>query len=384
MLELRKSTADNFKLVEGEISMGKAMKDLKLKKRIQGLWYSPHMAAASHAISERIQLVDLIVELRDARIPLSSECEILRNCPASTRNIIALNKMDLADQSKLQEWMKYFRERNFISYGVNSHNKENIRKFLSLIQNQVRELKRTDHTATVMLVGIPNVGKSALANSLHQIGRTSAAEKGKLKHATVSPEPGETRDIRSFKIASHPNIYVLDTPGVLPPEILDVDVCSKLILTGAIKDLIGTKELAQYFLAILNRSEQYKNWANLSSKDKDMLSLDCTMEFLNSSESHVKQRRQSPTDHTQDCIVRDVRQTLFETISAYEGDTNDEEEMETLISIQFGALQKVFHVSSECPEEANVKVGKKLLDLFRTGRLGHYMLDLPPGSIHFN
>ncbi|XP_028800838.1 DAR GTPase 2, mitochondrial [Neltuma alba] len=363
--------------------MGTAMKYLKWNKRTQGIWYSPHMAAASRAILERIPLVDLIVELRDARIPSSSECEILRSYPTSSRHIIVLNKMDLADQSKLQEWVKYFRERNFISCGVNSHNKENIKKFLSLLQNQVRELK-TDHTATVMLVGIPNVGKSALVNSLHQIGRISAAEKGKLKHAIVSPEPGETRDIRSFKIASHPNIYVLDTPGVVPPEIPDVDACSKLILTGAIMDsLIATKEVAQCFLAILNRSEQYKNWANLSIKDNDKLSLDCTMEFLNSSEMCMKQRRKSPTDHTQDHVVRGVRRTLFETISAYEGNTNDEEEMEALISLQFGALQKAFQVSAECPEEANVKVGKKLLDLFRTGRLGHYTLDLLPGDIQY-
>ncbi|KAI9115949.1 hypothetical protein K1719_012879 [Acacia pycnantha] len=363
--------------------MGTAIKDLNWNKKVQGLWYSPHMAAASRAISERIPMVDLIVEVRDARIPLSSEYEILSKYPTSSRHIIVLNKMDLADRSKLQEWVKYFRERDFISYGVNCHNKDNIKKFLSLIQSQVRQLKKTDHTATAMLVGIPNVGKSALANSLHQIGRISAAEKGKLKHATVSPEPGETRDIRSFKIASHPNIYVLDTPGVLPPEIPDVDACSRLILTGAIKDsLIGTKELAQCFLAILNSSGQYNNWANLSIKDNNRLSLDCTMEFLNSSALCMKQRRQSPTDHTQDCIVHNVRRTLFETISAYEGNTNSEVEMENLISLQFKALQKAFQVSAECPEEANVKVGKKLLDLFHTGRLGHYTLDPLRGNPH--
>ncbi|KAF7825942.1 DAR GTPase 2, mitochondrial [Senna tora] len=353
---------------------------------MEELWYSPHMAAASRAISERIPLVDLIVELRDARIPLSSELEILRNYPTSSRHIVVLNKMDLADRSKSQEWMKYLRERNFISYGVNSHNKENIKKFLSFIQTQVRGLKRTDHssdTATVMLVGIPNVGKSAVANSLHKIGRISAAEKGKLKHAIVSPEPGETRDIRSFKIASHPNIYVLDTPGILPPRIPDVDVCSKLILTGAINDcLIEIKELAQYFLAIFNCSEQYKNWENLSTKDNDKLFLDCTTECLTSSKMHMKQRRQSPTDHTQDCIVRDVRRTLFETISAFDGNTRDEEEMAELISRQFSALQEAFQVSNECQEEANVKVAKKLLNLFRTGRLGHYTLDLLPSNIH--
>ncbi|XVE95600.1 hypothetical protein REPUB_Repub02eG0112600 [Reevesia pubescens] len=102
----------------------------------------------------------------------------------------------------------------------------------------------------------PNVGKSALANSLHHIGRISAAEKGKLKHSIVSPHPGETKDISSLKIGSHPNIYLLDTPGILSHTIHDAELCSKLGLTGAIADsLIGQKELAQYFLGILNSSD---------------------------------------------------------------------------------------------------------------------------------
>ncbi|XP_059442686.1 uncharacterized protein LOC132174933 isoform X2 [Corylus avellana] len=136
------------------------------------------------------------------KIPLSSEYEQLRNYPSSPRRIIVMNKMDLANRSQMKEWIRYFEQQNCISYGVNSHNKENIKQFLNFLQAQVRELKKTDHssyTTTIMLVGIPNVGKSALVNSLHQIGRISAAEKGKLKHAIVSPHPGETKDISSLK-----------------------------------------------------------------------------------------------------------------------------------------------------------------------------------------
>uniref|UniRef100_A0A2P2KIV9 DAR GTPase 2 isoform X1 n=1 Tax=Rhizophora mucronata TaxID=61149 RepID=A0A2P2KIV9_RHIMU len=199
-------------------------------------WYGPHMAAASRAIAQRIPLVDIVLEVRDARIPLSSEFRLLE--PGSAcRRIIVLNKMDLANPFQLREWIRHFERQNCIAFGVNSHNKVNVKQFLNFLQAQVRELKKIDQSSsatTIMIVGIPNVGKSALANSLHQIGRISAAEKGKLKHAIVSPQPGETKDISSLKIASHPNIYVLDTPGVLPPKILDVLVCSKLVLTGAI------------------------------------------------------------------------------------------------------------------------------------------------------
>ncbi|KAK9943189.1 hypothetical protein M0R45_008807 [Rubus argutus] len=184
-----------------------------------GGWFSPHMAAASRAIAERIPLVDLVLEVRDARIPLSSAFKQMENYTSSSKRIIVMNKVDLASPSELKEWMKYFEQNNCISYGVNAHNKESIKQFLNFLQARVRELNNVDHssyTATILLLGIPNV------------------EKGRLKHATVSPQPGETKDISSLKIGSHPNIYVLDTPGVLPPQIHDVEICTKLALTGSI------------------------------------------------------------------------------------------------------------------------------------------------------
>ncbi|KAK2976745.1 hypothetical protein RJ640_024152 [Escallonia rubra] len=345
-------------------------------------WYTPHMAATSRAITERIPLVDIVLEVRDARVPWSSRCALLKNLPSSSNRIIVLNKMDLANRSQLKEWMKYCEEQNCISYGVNSHNKENIKEFLNFLRARVKELRKIDdssHTTTVMLVGIPNVGKSALANSLHLIGRTSAAEKGRLKHAVVTPQPGETKDISSLKIASHPNVYVLDTPGVLPPEILDVEMCSKLALTGVIADsLVGESELAQYFLTILNLSDEYKEWEKLSTSESEGLLLD---QKRGGSELKGSRKRQNPADHTQDFIVRDVRQTLFQVISSFNRKLEDEEDMSLLIELQFRALQKAFHLPSESGEDAHTRVATKLLNLYRTGRLGHYMLDCIPGHV---
>ncbi|EXB70678.1 Ribosome biogenesis GTPase A [Morus notabilis] len=361
--------------------IGRVISNAARKKTSGGGWYSPHMAAASRAIAERIPLVDLVLEIRDARIPLSSECEQLMNHKLSSRRIIVLNKMDLADCSQTKEWMSYFEQNNCISYGVNAHNKKSIRQFLNFLQAQVKQLRRNNHsfTTTILVVGIPNVGKSALANSLHQIGRISAAEKGRLRHATVSPHPGETKDISSLKIGSHPNIYVLDTPGILPPEISDVEVCSKLALTGAVDDcLVRREELAQYFLTFLNLSDEYKKWSKLSKNEIVKPLADHKAERSSGVKMDAKRRRQYPTDHTQDFIVNDVRQTLFEKISSFDGNMNDESNLSTLIEEEIMALKEAFRIPTDLNEDARYKVAAKLLNLYRTGRLGHYTLDSVP------
>ncbi|CAI0542891.1 unnamed protein product [Linum tenue] len=364
-------------------------------------WYTPHMAAAASAVARRFDLVDAVIEVRDARIPLASEYPLYRQRCPSKPWIIALNKMDLADRSRVNEWSKYFQQRDYISYPVNSHNKDNVKEFLNFLQSQVRALNKDNsgQTRVLMIVGIPNVGKSALANSLHQIGRISALERGKFRYATVSPHPGETTDIISLKakhdlgffrncmgtslfhspfpyiIASHPNVFVLDTPGILPPEILDVGTCSKLALTGSIKDcLVGEEVLAQYFLAILTLGSEYKKW---TTAGKGCLYSDQKTDDSSGLESAGKGRKHSLTDHTQDFIVHDVRQSLSKAITSYDGDLQNEKELTELIAMQFTALEEAFHIPGGLGDEGRSVVASKVLNLYRTGRLGHYSLDNP-------
>ncbi|KAK1303570.1 hypothetical protein QJS10_CPB11g00165 [Acorus calamus] len=279
--------------------------------------------------------------------------------------------------------MSYFEEQNCVCLRVNSHNKNSMEKLLNFIQAHTRRMTvdKLNHTTTVMLVGIPNVGKSAIATNLHQIGRIKAVEKGKLKHAVVSSVPGETKDINSFKIASHPNIYVLDTPGILAPKYLDVEKSSKLALTGVIKDsLLNGYEIAQCFLAILNSGDKYKSWMNLmtfvdksSARHKESL--------LNRSDVS-KRRKQFPTDHTQDFIVRDVRRALYDSISSFKGNLGSEKDMIRLIETQFLALHEAFRIPLESGEDGCSRVALKLLNLYRIGRLGHYTLDSVPRVPH--
>ncbi|GAB4862036.1 hypothetical protein Ancab_037290 [Ancistrocladus abbreviatus] len=348
-------------------------------------WYTPFMAAAARAIAERIPLVDFVLDVRDARIPLSSECEQLRRSSSSSHCIIVLNKMDLANRSHTKEWIRYFERENHIACATNSHNKDDIKEFLKFLQGQVRAWKNEDlerQTITMMLVGIPNVGKSTLANSLHQIGRISAAEKGKLKHAVVNALPGETKGVSSLKIASHPNIYVLDTPGILPPQIADIEVCSKLALTGALTDsLAGEEVLSQCFLAVLNSSFEHKKWVKLCTEEEDNSSLDDKVERLGNSELSTTRKRRYSTDHTQDFIVHDVRRSLSEAVSSFKGNLEDENDMQRLIEVQLGALKEAFRLPMNSDDNSHHKVAVKLLNLYRTGRLGHYTLDPLPSNL---
>lgn len=359
--------------------IGDAVKQVAANRR-SDWWYTPHMAAASRAISERLPLVDLILEVRDSRIPLSSECRQLRKITPSARHIIVLNKKDLANRYQTKEWLRFLEEQNCSSFAVNSHNMENVQEFLNFLQARVKDMNKMDchpaSTITLMLVGIPNVGKSALANALHQVGRISAAEKGKLKQSIVSPQPGETKSISSLKIASHPNVYVLDTPSILPSKIFDDGVCSKLALTGAIKDsAVGETKLAQYFLSILNSSDEYMKWGKLSGIEIGVLS------SKGGTDLDKSRKKQYPTDHTQDFIVNNVRRTLFEAISSFTGDLENSNDMARLMEEEFNLLLKVFHLPLESEEETNCKrVATKLLNLFRTGRLGHYTLDPIPSK----
>ncbi|KAM0854329.1 hypothetical protein ACQ4PT_050486 [Festuca glaucescens] len=338
---------------------------------LSGAWYGQHMAAAERAIRARIPLVDLVLE-----VPATSAFEPLRRRSpeeADMRRLVALNKTDLADPTETEKWVAFMKQRGCSCIAVNSHSRESIKELLNVVLGRIREIKVgvSDCTGTVLLVGIPNVGKSAIVNAMHQIGRIGAAEKGKLKHAIVSSHPGETRDISGYKVASHPNIYVLDTPGVLSPIFANDDSGPRLVLTGAIKDsLLEEYEIAQFLLSILNSRKEYREWDDLNILGNKSC-------FAESTRIHHS-RRQYSSDHTQDFIVRAVRQALFETIATFQGDLGNEDDLRRLIEIQLTSLRNAFRLSAESSDVMSKRVAIKLLNLYRTGRLGHYTLDHVP------
>ncbi|XP_062100271.1 short integuments 2, mitochondrial-like [Humulus lupulus] len=229
-------------------------------------WFPGHMAAASRAIRDRLKQADLVVEVHDARIPLSSANQDLHSHLSAKRRVIALNKQDLANPNIMPKWVRHFESFQQDCIPINAHSNTSVRKLLELVEFKLKEAILKELTLLVMVVGVPNVGKSALINSIHQIASSYFPAQGKNKRATVGPLPGVTQDIAGFKIAHQPSIYVLDTPGVLVPSILDIETGLKLALAGSVKDsVVGEERIAQYLLAVLNTQGtpfHWKHWHN--------------------------------------------------------------------------------------------------------------------------
>ncbi|XP_059295941.1 short integuments 2, mitochondrial-like isoform X2 [Lycium ferocissimum] len=258
-----------------------------------------------------------------------------------------------------------------------------IPKLLDLVEFKLKELMTREPTLLVMVVGVPNVGKSALINSIHQIALSRFPVQEKMKKARVGPLPGVTQDIAGFKIAHRPSVYVLDSPGVLVPTIPDIETGLKLALAGSVKDsVVGEERIAQYLLAVLNTRGTPLQWKHLVDRE----SMDLHHELENKPESIIKDLQnkgkkpmnKSKVYRVQD-MVSEVQRTLCSTLSEFSGSLEDESDLEILIDHQFEALQKALKIPHKA-SEARIMVSKKFLTLFRTGKLGPVILDDVPDA----
>ena len=193
-------------------------------------WYPGHMTKAFRIIEENLKLVDACVELRDARIPLSSANpkidEIIKDKP----RVILLNKADTADNSATEAWVKFFKTKNIIAYPIEAVSGKGLKQMQKALHD-VTEKKRANYlakgiksfTVRAMIMGIPNVGKSTLINTLN-----------KGKAAKTGDKAGVTRGKQWIKVAS--DLELLDLPGVLWPKIEDQIGAQYLAFTGCIND----------------------------------------------------------------------------------------------------------------------------------------------------
>lgn len=244
---------------------------------------------------------------------------------------------------------------------------------------KLREVISREPTLLVMVVGVPNVGKSALINSIHQIA--SSRFPGKIKRATVGPLPGVTQDIAGYKIAQRPSIYVLDSPGVLVPSIPDIETGLKLALAGSVKDsVVGEERIAQYLLAVLNSRSTPLHWKHLNNRRMEGIQYEPDRQHEYRLKDLLPKKTKSPNasdvDYIGDVVMR-VQHALYATVSEFNGNLEDENDLENLIEQQFEALQKALKVPHKATE-ARLMVSKKFLTLFRSGKLGPFILDDVP------
>ena len=211
-------------------------------------WYPGHMKKARELVEENLKLVDVVVELLDARIPAASANPMLREIIADKPRIVALNKRDLADEKMTKCWLAYFRVQGLPAVALDSVTGKGMRELLALIEKAARY--RTERLvskgvaarkARVMILGIPNVGKSSLINRLAGAAKAKTADK-----------PGVTRAKQWIRIGA--DVDLLDTPGILWPKFDDREVGLKLAFTGAVNDEIYDMEnVAHLLLTALRR-----------------------------------------------------------------------------------------------------------------------------------
>lgn len=209
-------------------------------------WYPGHMTKAKRQMQEDIKLIDIIIELVDARVPLSSRNPDIDELGKNKSRLILLNKADLADERQNDAWKKYFEQKGFYVVKVDSRNGAGMKAIQNVIQEACKEKIERDRRRGIknrpirgMVVGIPNVGKSTFINTF--AGKACAKTGNK---------PGVTKGKQWIRL--NKNVELLDTPGILWPKFEDQQVGIRLAFVGSIKDdILNMEELALMLLEYL-------------------------------------------------------------------------------------------------------------------------------------
>ena len=222
-------------------------------------WFPGHMAKTRRMIAKSLPLVDAVAELLDARLPLSSRNPEFNRLTGKKPRLVILNKADMADPDITNQWMQFYKKKGYAVITADSKNGKGVKQFAPALRELLKEqLQRyadkgmKGRPIRVMILGIPNVGKSSLINRLAGGKRAKAEDRA-----------GVTRTQQWIKTAD--SVELLDTPGVLWPKLDDQEIAVRLAMTGAIRDDILDKEaLAARLLKLLHQeypqaiAERYK------------------------------------------------------------------------------------------------------------------------------
>ncbi len=210
-------------------------------------WFPGHMTKAMRQMKEDMKLIDLVIELLDARIPFSSRNPEIDTLGQNKARLVLLNKADLADENQNNRWVEYFKEKGIIALKINSKNKQGIKEINNAVSVACREkIERNkkrgilNRPIRAMVVGIPNVGKSTFIN----------AYAGK-NCAKTGNKPGVTKGKQWIRL--NKNLELLDTPGILWPKFDDQTIGMHLAFIGSMNDhILDISELAYQLIKLLN------------------------------------------------------------------------------------------------------------------------------------
>lgn len=238
-------------------------------------WFPGHMTKTKRQIQASLKLVDAVAEILDARIPLSSKNPDLQKLIQNKPKVVLLNKCDMANQTATSRWIDYYASQGITAIAVDCKSGKGLNKFAPAVNNVLSERRErlkakgmVNPMLRIMIVGIPNVGKSSFINRV-----------AKQNRAKVEDRPGVTRGNQWYSIAK--NIEMLDTPGVLWPKFDDKIVGERLAFTGAVKgQILDTELLAVRLLDFLRSLKPADFIARFKLEDIDLDAID-SYELLN-------------------------------------------------------------------------------------------------------
>lgn len=262
-------------------------------------WYPGHIAKAERKLKEQIGLVDVVIEVLDARIPLSSRYDNIKSLLGEKPRLILLNKADLADENELKNWVSILEKDSgcpvLISDAKNSKNLTKIvHKAVELSEPKIQQLMQRGllrRPARVMVVGMPNVGKSSIINKLTKTSRTK-----------IGAKAGVTRQQQWVRV--NPKLDLLDTPGIIPMKQEDQTRAQKLAFVNSVSENAYSNEMvAKELLKILTKkySKKVKSYYNISEAD------DLTLESISQSRNWIITGALPDIDRTATFVLLDFR-----------------------------------------------------------------------------
>lgn len=265
-------------------------------------WFPGHMGRGLKQMQQKLRSVDCIIEVHDARIPLSGRNTDFKYTISGIKpHILVLNKIDLIESKFIDRITNFLRNdyEHIVFTNCKNQKCQGVKKIFPLAQELINKSNRynrsNEEDYNIMIIGVPNVGKSSLVNAL----RIKHLKKGKASH--VGAAPGITKSVlHKIKMCENPLFYMLDTPGILTPNIKNVESGLKLALCATIQDhLVGEQIVADYLLYWLNRQQhfEYINYFKLDNPTDNILQLLTHISKLNGKTLKIK-------DHLNQYVIK--------------------------------------------------------------------------------